>query len=131
VSADSDEVASDALAVEAEVVGTEVTILAEEFSEFASDTAVVSSRVTRVAAEIVVECTQTVVELLEDDGLKFDFANLLSDHPLCHLLKDNKPLLDDLDLLSAADDLVLVDNDGLGVPRTVPVVGAVEVIETV
>jgi len=71
------------------------------------------------------------VELLEDDGLSLDFADLLSDDALSHLLEDEEALLDDFDALGLADSLLLLNNgDRLFAElAVVEVAGAVEAVE--
>lgn len=49
---------------------------------------------------------------------------------LGQLLENDEPLLDDLDLLGAADELILLNED-LVVAGTVKVIGTVEVVEVV
>lgn len=57
----------------------EGAVLAEEVAEVVGDAGVVADLVTGDAAEIVVEVVEAGVELLEDDGLGLDFADLLGD----------------------------------------------------
>lgn len=117
----------------------------------ADNVGVVANLVARVAAEVTTEVSQAGVELLEDDGLRLNLADLLGDDPgskiscelawcsnvgevclpLSHLLEDDETLLDDLDLLSAADNLLLLNDNLLERGEVVKVVRAVEVIEVV
>lgn len=101
--------------------------------------------------EVTAEEAEAGMELLEDNGLGLYLADLLSDNPidqrtvsvmmlrgwkswflpLGHLLENKEALLDDLNRLGMADDLVLLDY-GLGeVDRAIEVVRAVEIIETI
>ncbi len=95
------------------------------------DVGVVADLVARLAAEITAEVSQAGVELLEDDGLRLNLADLLGDDPgsrmshefpwceigagdylpLGHLLEDDETLLDDLDLLGVAHNLLLLDDN--------------------
>ena len=72
-------VGSDITARETEVVRAEGAVVADDVAEVVSDARVVPDLVTGDAAEIVVEVVEAGVELLEDDGLGLDFADLLGD----------------------------------------------------
>jgi len=119
------------MATEAEVVAAEGAVRVEERAVQAGDMAVISDLVARHAPQVVAEATQARVPLLEDDCLSLNFADLLCDNPLCHLLKNNKLLLDDLDLLSMANDFLLLLDDHLAGVRTVEVITAIEVVEVI
>jgi len=69
------------------------------------------------------------VELLEDDGLSLDFADLFGDDPLGHFLENEEALLDDLNGLAAADHFLLLLYDDLCLDFTAEVIGAIEVVE--
>jgi len=71
------------------------------------------------------------VELLKDDGLGLDLADLLSNDPLGHFLDDCETLLDYLDGLAVAHEFGFMFNDGGVRDFADKVVGAVEVVETV
>ncbi len=81
--------------------------------------------------QVVTEESKTGVELLEDDSLSLNLADLLEDDPLGHLLDDEQALLDDLYGLGVANNLcagldLLAEVDG-----AVEVIGTVEVVEVV
>jgi len=59
------------------------------------DPTVKPNLVVGMTREIVTEETEVGRELLEDDGLSLDLANLLSNDPLGHLLEDKETLLND------------------------------------
>jgi len=122
--------ASDAMAAETEVLAAEGAVRADEAGEMARNVAVVANLVSRGASQVVTEATKAAVELLKDDCLSLDFADLFSDDPLGHLLQDDKALLDDLDLFRVADYLIFMNNS-LAEVGTVEVVRAVEVVEVV
>jgi hypothetical protein len=50
--------------------------------------------------------------------------------PFSHFLKDNKPLLNDLDLLCTANLLLLLHDNNLGIPGAVEIVQSSEVVES-
>jgi hypothetical protein len=76
-------VASDLLTVEAEIVrGKLVASTVDQLGEFARDVAIEASAVARAAVDIAAEISQAIMELLEDDSLRLDFANLFSDDPV-------------------------------------------------
>jgi len=131
VTVDDDSLPSDVMTSEAEVVVVERAVTADDLVEVASDPAVEAHLVVSVAPQIAAEAVQARVPLLEDDGLSLNLADLLSNDPLGHLLEDNQTLLDDLDSLRAADELLLLLHDYLLEARTIEVIGSVEVIEVV
>jgi len=116
---------------ESEVISRERSISRADATEVAGNATVEANRVARHAVQVVAEKSDAGVELLEDDGLSLDLADLLEDDPLCHLLQDEQALLDDFDGLGVADNLgtgvdLLAEVDG-----AVEVIGAVEVVEVV
>lgn len=131
VATNNNGVGSNIASRETEVVRAEGAVVANDVAEVVDDVRVIADLVTRDAAEIVVEVVEARVELLEDDGLGLDFADLLGDDALGHFLEDNKTLLDDLDSLGVANNHFLLLNDLVDVDRGVKVVGAVEVVEVV
>jgi len=93
----NDSVEAEAGPGEPKIVVANRTVGAHNITEVARNTAVVASTVTRAARDIMAEGAHARVELLKDDGLSFDLADLLGDDPLGHLLKDEEALLNDLD----------------------------------
>jgi len=75
----------------------------DDTTEVASDGTVEADLVAGDAVQVVMEESKAGVELLENDGLGLDFADLLEDYPLSHLLDDEQALLDDFDRLGVAD----------------------------
>jgi len=55
----------------------------------AGDAAVVADRVARLTPQIVAEAAEATVELLKDNSLGLNLADLLCDDPLGHFLEDN------------------------------------------
>jgi hypothetical protein len=92
---------------------------------------VISNMMTRDVQQIGGEVAGRSKELVEDNSLGFNLANLLSDDSLCHLLENEETLLDDFDAFAVADELILLFDYGLFSNQTGEVVGAVEVIEAV
>jgi len=118
-----------ALAVESEVVTAEGAVRVDDVAVVARDAAVIASTAARLVPDITAERAHARDELLEDDGLSLDLADLLSDDPLGHLLKDKETLLDDLDCLTVADHLRILLYDSLLLDFTSVVIGTVEVVE--
>jgi len=115
---------------EAEVVAAEGTVRGHDVAKVARDAAVVAGTVAALAAlEIAAEAAHAGLELLKDDDLGLDFADLLGDDPLGHLLEDEKALLDDGDGLGVANELRVLLDYLLGEGRTRKVAGAVEVVK--
>jgi len=77
------------------------------------------------------EATKTAMELLEDNGLSLNFTDLFSDDPLGHLLKYNKTLLYDFNLLRVTDKLFFIDDGLAEVLRAVEIANTVEVVEAI
>lgn len=94
------------------------------------DPAVEADLVVGETSQVTAEASEVGVELFEDDGLGLDFADLLGDDPLGHLLEDDELLLDDLNTLCAADKLLLLDDDLVEV-GSIKVIHAIEVVEVV
>jgi len=114
---------------EAEVVAGERTVWETDIAEVSSNGAVEANLVTRGTVEVTAEEVKAGAELLKDDGLSLNLADLLEDDPLGHLLEDEQALLDDLDGLSVADDLGLLFDGLAEVDRAIEVVYSVEVVE--
>jgi len=93
------------------------------------DAPVITDTVAGTARQITAEGAKAGVELLEDNGLSLNLADLLGDNPLSHLLYDKKALLDNLNRLAVADNFLLFFYDGLAGDRTAEVIGAIEVVE--
>jgi len=74
------------LAIEPEVVVAEGAIRIDNVVIVARDALVVADTAAGMAADIVAERAYARAELLEDDGLSLDFADLFGDDPLGHLL---------------------------------------------
>jgi hypothetical protein len=129
--ASDDGVASDVLSWKAPVVSAEWAVRLDDVPKVAGNIAIVANLVARGASQVVAEATHAAVELLEDNSLSLDFADLLCDDPLSHLLEDNKTLLDDLNLLGVADKLVLVDDGLAKVLGAIKVTRAIEVVEAI
>ena len=64
---------------EAPVVGAQGAVAVVEVAEMRGNARVISNRTARGAPEVAAEAVQAGVELLEYDGLGFDFADLLRD----------------------------------------------------
>jgi hypothetical protein len=77
-----DVVASHIAAAEAQVRGAQRTGRGDDASEVASDAAVVANTAAGLAHQVVAERADRGVELLEDDGLCLDLADLLADDPV-------------------------------------------------
>jgi hypothetical protein len=79
--------------------------------------------------QVIAEETKAGVELLEDNGLGLNFANLLGDDPFGHLLKNEETLLNNFNGLRVADDLLGRVYHLGEMDRAVKVVDSVEIIE--
>jgi len=95
---------------EAPVVVAQRTVAVVEVAAVRGEAGIVTDTTTREVPEVAAEAVQAGVELLEDDGLGLDLANLLGDDALGHLLEDEETLLDDDNALGVADDLLLLNN---------------------
>jgi len=114
---------------ETKVMGRERTIGIEEIVVLGEDVLVETDLFAGETTEVLTETTETSMPLFEDDGLCFDFTDGFGDNPLGHLLDDEKALLDDLDLLAVANDLLLGGDNGLAAAGSVEVVDTEEVIK--
>lgn len=117
---------------EAPVVGAQGAITVVEVAEIRGNARIISNTTSGGAPKVAAEAVQAGVELLKYHGLGFDFADLLGDDALGHLLKNKEPLLDDLDAFRMADDFLLLDNGDrtLTEVAVIEVIGAVEVVKT-
>jgi len=88
---------------------------------------VVSDVATRLAGDIPMELVKPAAELLENNDLGFDIANLLQDDPLGEFLDNRKLLLDDFHALGMAD--LLLDDNNLCVTGPAEVIRPVEVVK--
>lgn len=69
------------MAGETKIIVAEGAVRGLDITVVASNATVIANSATRLAQQIAAEWTQTCSELLEDDGLGLDFANLLGDDP--------------------------------------------------
>jgi len=122
-------VAADIAAAEAEVVCGQRAVLGDDVAEVARDLGVEADVVAGSTTQVVAEEAERGVELLKDDGLGLNFADLFGDDPLGHLLNDEETLLDDFDALGVADELLILLNNSLAGDQALEVVGSVEVVE--
>lgn len=76
-----DQVLANVETVEPEVDRAEGPILVEERSELVGNTKVERSFSSRETADVEIENVESCLELLEDDRLDFDLANLREDNP--------------------------------------------------
>lgn len=77
------------------------------------------------------EAAKAAVELLENDGLGFNVAYEFCNNPFGHLLDDKEALLNYLDLLSVANELVLMDDCLTEMLGTIEVTRTIEVVKVV
>ena len=75
-SADNNGVASKIAAAKSKVIRREWSILLQEVAEMAGNSRIEANVETRGAAEVVAEEPEARVELLEDNGLRLNFADL-------------------------------------------------------
>jgi len=92
------------VAGEPEVLNAQRAVLLNDGAEVACNATVVANLTARMTEKVITEVAHARVELLEDDGLGFDLANLLGNDPLSHLLNDEETLLDDLNGLTVANN---------------------------
>lgn len=111
-SLDADIVATEVMTGETEVIVGEGAVRGLEITEVAGNATVKANRAARLARQVAAERAEACGELLEDDSLSFDFANLLGDDPLGIFLEDEETLLDDFDGLRMADKFLLLFNNG-------------------
>lgn len=112
---------------EAKVAVTERAVSVTDAAKVAGDALVEANRVTRGAAQVTAEVTKTGMELFEDDGLRLNFTDLLSDDTLGHLLKYKQTLLDDLNSLGVADYVLLLHD--LNDVRAIEIIDTIEVVK--
>jgi len=118
------------MTTEAQVVGGERPICVADATKVVGDPLVIPNLVIGMTRNIVAKETEVGRELLENDSLSLDLADLLGNDPLGHLLEDEKTLLNDFNGLGMANELVLFNN-GLGELRVDEVARTEEVVETV
>jgi len=82
-------VGADIVATEPKVVGAQGAVRVVEVPVVRGNAVVVADTVARVAGEVVAKSAERGVVLLEDDCLRLNFANLLGDDLLGHLLEDS------------------------------------------
>lgn len=128
-STNGNRVCTEIRAREPEVAGRQRAIRQADVVEVSCNRTVEPNRVTRHMLEVVGEKSKARMELLKDDRLGLNLADLFGDDALGHLLDDEETLLDDLDGLGVADHLGRSVNDLGEVDGAVKVVGAVEVVE--
>jgi len=116
---------------EAEVASGERSVIEADIAEVSSNGTVEANLTARDTVKVIAEVTKASMELLEDDGLSLDLADLLKDDPLGHLLEDEQALLDDLDSLGVADDVLLFCDNLAEVDGAVEVVYTIEVVEVI
>lgn len=130
-SAHGDDVAANVDSVEVEPVPVQSSALEQELEKLVGDDLVESRDAAVEALEVVSEDVESGSELLEENSLCFYLADLLEDEPLGELLDDRQLLLDDVDLVRLAEQLVLLGEEDLLVERSVEVPGTEEVVKFV
>lgn len=115
--------------MEAEIVGGQRAVRANEISIVTSNDMIIASLVRGVPSQVAAKSTKTCVELLKHDDLGFYFTDLFSDDSLGHLLEDGKALLNYNNVLRMANELVVLLNDGLGKRAVGEVLAAVEIVK--
>lgn len=127
---DNNSAATNINTAEAEVMVSDASILVEELAPVTSNALIEADTVTTDAAEVTVEASNAAVPLLEDNDLGLDVADGFGDDFLREFLEDNQSLLNDVDVVGAADEVTLANDDLLGV-TPVKVVNTVEAVEVV
>jgi len=94
----------------------------------AGNAGVVADLVTREMSQVALEVAQASIELLKDDGLCLNIADLLRDDSLGCFLENEKTLLDNGNLLSLASELLALSHSD-SLLRAREVIRAVEVIK--
>ena len=130
MSTDDNSTTSNINTTEAEVVVRQTPIFKEEVTEVAGNCLIESDAVTADAAQIASEASKAAVPLLEDYDLRLDIANVLGDNSFREFLKNNKSLLNNVDMVGTAHKLPLPD-ENLIETVAVEVVGSIEAIEVV
>jgi len=125
-----DVVAAEVVARETEVVDGQRVALIDNVAEVAGDGTVEADVAARDAAQVRAEATEAGVELLKDDGLGFNCADLLRNNPLSHLLENQEALLNDLNGLAVAHELAGSGDLSRGREGSNKVVNSEEVVES-
>jgi len=123
-----DEVGADVTAVEAEVVEVEVTVRVVEAANHVGNVLVETDGAARLVQQVAAEVTETRDKLAVDDGLDLNLTDGLGDDTLGEFAKDSQLLLDNLDGLIVADNVLLLDFNDL-VAKATEVVDAIEVVK--
>jgi len=124
VTANNNGLASNIVSSETEVVEIERAVDVNNLTKVTDNVTVEAYMVVGVAAQITAKAMQARVPLLKDDSLGLNFADLLGDDPLSHLLQNNQTLLDNFNALRVAHELLLLLHNDL------TEVGSIEVIDT-
>lgn len=119
---------ADVATLEAEVVEDKVAIAIMEVADHVGNVLVKTDGATRLVEQVAGEVVKAGEELSVDDGLDFNLADGLSDDALGEFTEDSQLLLDDVNALVLADDLLLLDFNDL-VVEAAEVVDTIEVIE--
>lgn len=127
--ADVLEVPADVEAVEAKVLVVDAAV-DEELVEEAGDPRVETDIAATAVADVGAKVGEAAAELVEDDDLRLNIADLAQEDLFGDLLQDEELLLDLVDADSGADELVLVQEHEF-VIAAAKVVGAKEVVEAV
>jgi len=106
----NDSVIANIITAESQVIGAKGAIRANDVPIVPCDVGVIANLVTRVASQVTAKASETGMELFEDDGLGFDFADLLRDDALGHFSEDCQSLLDNDDGLAVADNFIFLNN---------------------
>lgn len=123
----ADELRADVGAVEAEVLDDDGVVLVNELVDEGRDMRVVADRAARDVGQVGAEGLKAGHELVPDNGLDLDLADLGEDDTLGELGEDGELLLDDVDGLRLARDGL--GEDSLRVEATTEIALAVERVE--
>jgi len=125
-----DVVAAEVVARETEVVDGQRVALIDNVAEVAGDSTVEADGAARNVAQVRAEAAEAGVELLKDDGLGLNCADLLRDNALGHFLENQEALLNDLNGLAVAHELAGGSNLSRGREGSNEVVDSEEVVES-
>jgi len=116
---------------ETEIRGGERPVGIVETSKVADNVGVISNVAARSAKQVRRELTAGRKELLEDNGLSLDLADLFCYDLSGHFLQHEESLLDNLDADGLANNLFLLLDHDLAADYAREVILAVKVVETV
>jgi len=126
---DEEEILAEVETVEAEIFDGKGTVNVEELRSELDNVLVETGFATVEEQQVICEDIESTSQLLDEEGLSLNFANLFKNHLLSEFLNDEQLLLNKVNGLSSTEQLILKEE--LLVLESEDIVDAEEIVEAI